>query len=93
MRGKHWTGSSIFRIRHSISEHDRMENWGTVTCSRDKKYFFTQAKALGLFQEKLQHMFSHRNPQLPFKKHKRHVSVPVLSFRQIAYLDLSVTSQ
>lgn len=44
LRGKHWTGRSILRIRHSIREHDRMENWGTqLLVSQTKKYFFAQA--------------------------------------------------
>lgn len=30
--------------------------------------------------------------QLPTKKHERHVSMPVLSYRQIASLGLSATS-
>ena len=38
-----------------------------ATCPRDKKHFSAQARALGLFYEKLQHMFSCRNPGCPQK--------------------------
>lgn len=28
-RGKYWIGRGIFRVRNSISEYDRMVDWGT----------------------------------------------------------------
>lgn len=85
MRGKHWRGRNILRIRHSIHEHDRMENWGTQLLVLETKS--TSLHRL-ISHEKLK-MFSCGVPSSPLKKiWKRLVRLPVLSFRQIAYLGL-----
>lgn len=67
LRGKHWRGRNILRIRHSTHKHDRMENWGTQLLVLETKS--TSLHRL-ISHKKLKHVFTW-SPQQSTKKKGR----------------------